>query len=123
MNGVLPPSEADLQGILNALDREKASDARANWDDPGRNDLPFIRLSNFQLGTICKYGLFDDAPAPRKDSFLVGPQLHFTAIAGLTMFMRSDTLLSWCPMTQSHGRESKRRMTHQALPTRFILRK
>lgn len=98
MAGVLPPREADLQGTLNALDREKASDALANWDDPGRNHLPYMRLSNSQLDTICKYGLFDDAPAPRKNSFVVGPQLHFTVIAGLTMFMRSvtrsDTLLS-----------------------------
>jgi len=94
MKDVLPPSTANIDGLVKALGREKAAEALANQDDPGRHHLTFKRLSDLQLERISRYGLFDDGPAPRKNAFDVCPQLHFIVTAGLTMLLRSDTVLS-----------------------------
>lgn len=94
MGGVLPPKHAKIGGIMAALGRKKSALARERYEDPGLNHLTRTRLSKDQLERISMYGLIDGAPKPLKFSTFVSPQVHFTVIAGLSMFMRSDTVLS-----------------------------
>lgn len=94
MECVQPPRTANVSSVLASLGRLKAVKSKDRHEDPGKNHLTNTRLTAAQLEIISSYGVTDSAPKPRTFAYDVGSELHFTVTSGLTMLLRSDTVLS-----------------------------